>query len=350
MAIRNEIKVGILGICSIVGLFWGFNFLKGKNVFSENLVLRAVFDNVEGLQIAAPVTINGLRVGAVTQITLGAEQYDGKIIAELSIQGDVSMPKNEDTYALLVQPSIMSGKTIELKFKGNCTSGCYASGDVIMGRAAGMLDGIKPIIDPYLSKMDSVSQMWATIATNESGAFRKSMDDIAGTIGNLKAISDQVNNLLVSSSANIAVTMSNLKAITDNVKANNDEISAMLANLNDITKQVKDGNVENLLKQTSNTVETLNKTIAELQTTLKKTNQTVDQLQQLTNIKDQNGLVSKLLYDKAFASDMQTTILDAQYLMRDIRLHPERYRTVLSGKKKKYKHTDTESDPAHQNK
>jgi phospholipid/cholesterol/gamma-HCH transport system substrate-binding protein len=70
-------------------------------------------------------------------------------------------------------------------------------------------------------------------------------------------------------------------------------------------------------------------------------------VKELTDFKKDEGLVSMLLYDKAFAKDMKITIQDVQFLLRDIRLHPERYRTVLSGRKKKYKHTEITDDPAH---
>jgi phospholipid/cholesterol/gamma-HCH transport system substrate-binding protein len=344
---KNEVKVGILGICSALSLFWGYNFLKGKNTFSSNIILNASFENVEGLQIAAPVTINGYRVGAVTNIYLGKEAGNqGRVIAELTLSGSTQVPKNDSSAAVLITPSIMSGKTIELKFTGTCQgAGCFQSGDNIKGRAAGIFDAVKPIVDPYMEKIDSVSKMWADIAQQEKGSFKQSMADIQATIANLKTISDQVNNLMVSSSVNIAVTVSNLKEITGNIKSNNEEITAMLKNMNAVTKQVKDGQIDKLLQQSTATMDAMQKTINELQNTLKKTNSVMEQVQALANLKDKDGLISTLLYDKAFAQELQITINDAKLLMKDIRLHPERYRTVLSGKKKKY--VPDPNDPAY---
>lgn len=348
MALSNEVKVGILGICSMVGLFWGYHFLKGSNVFSGGVVLNAVFENVEGLQIAAPVTVNGYRVGAVTNIYLGSDELAGKVVAELSLDGGLNVPKDASSEAVLIQPSLMSGKTVELKFKGKCDgSSCFQSGDRINGRVASLMDGVKPIIDPYVEKLDSVSKTWSTLAGSEKGELQAMMGDIRATIGNLRDISNQVNNLMVSSSVNIAVTVSNLKTISEELKNSNKEITQTLQNVNGITKQVKDGDIEKLLKESRNTVETLNKTIASLETTISKTNATIDQVKTLTDFEKHEGLVSMLLYDKAFAKDMKITMQDVQFLLRDIRLHPERYRTVLSGRKKKYKHTPIENDPAH---
>ena len=348
MALSNEVKVGILGLCALIGLFWGYNFLKGKNVFSSGLVINAVFDNVEGLQIAAPVTINGFQVGAVTNIYLEPGGSLGKVIAELSLNPGTNLPKAATTEVVMTQPSIMGGKAIELRYVGECKGeDCYKTGDRIQGRVAGMLDGIKPMLDPYLERIDSISILFARLMSDEKGHYQQLMNDVRGTMANLNAISAQVNNILVSSSVNLSVTVANLRTLSDELRANNAEIGQVLKNVNTITQQVKDGDIEKLLKESSNTISTMNQTIASLQTTVQKANATLDQVKAITNLEQHNGLISKLIYDKEFAKDLQVTVLDMQYLLRDIRLHPERYRTVLSNKKKAYNHTPIEEDPAH---
>lgn len=348
MALSNEVKVGILGICALLGLFWGYNFLKGKNIFSSGVVLNAVFDNVEGLQIASPVTVNGFQVGAVTNIYLEPGGSQGKVIAELSLTPGTSLPKGPNTEIVMTQPSIMGGKTIELRFIGSCEGdNCYKSGDRVPARVASMIDGIKPMLDPYLVRIDSIAHIFSRLVADEKGHYQAMMADLRGTMSNMNSISAQVNNLLVSSSVNLSVTVANLRTLSDELRANNTEITQVLKNVNTITAQVKDGNIEKLLKESSNTMETMNKTIASLQTTVQKANSTLDQVKNLTNLQQHDGLVSKLLFDKQFATDMQVTVLDLQYLLRDIRLHPERYRTILSNKKKAYNHTTVEEDPAH---
>ena len=65
MKITKEIKVAVLVILSIVLFYWGFAFLKGKNLFDTSTKLYAVYDNVAGLVVSAPVTINGFNIGKV---------------------------------------------------------------------------------------------------------------------------------------------------------------------------------------------------------------------------------------------------------------------------------------------
>ena len=56
-----------------------------------------------------------------------------------------------------------------------------------------------------------------------------------------------------------------------------------------------------------------------------------------------DGLIGTLFNDPNFKGDVDKTLDNVNRLVEDIRLHPERYRTVLSGKYKPY--VDPEKDP-----
>src|SRR4030095_6181823 len=65
MKLSNETKVGLLAIVAILVLVLGFNFLKGKSLFSKTPVLFAEFSNIGSLEKSNSVKINGLPVGSV---------------------------------------------------------------------------------------------------------------------------------------------------------------------------------------------------------------------------------------------------------------------------------------------
>ena len=48
------------------------------------------------------------------------------------------------------------------------------------------------------------------------------------------------------------------------------------------------------------------------------------------------GAIAMLLHDPGFAQKLQVTVKDLDLLLEDIRLHPERYRRILSKKKMPY--------------
>jgi phospholipid/cholesterol/gamma-HCH transport system substrate-binding protein len=60
----KELKTGIVLIVIIVAFIWGFNFLKGQDIFQPNSRFYQVeYPNIAGLTKASLVTINGLKVG-----------------------------------------------------------------------------------------------------------------------------------------------------------------------------------------------------------------------------------------------------------------------------------------------
>lgn len=353
MKIRNEVKVGILGIVSLLLLIWGYYFLKGRNLLSSDIVIKARFESVSGLNVAAPVTIRGYIVGSVSGLYLSPEavKRPGKpdsivtfAIAEMRIKRGTNIPPN--AIAEITSPSLLASKEVIITYTGACEGdACLQSGATIPGRIPGMLDGImtsaKPLLDTLGGKFTPILDGVAAL-----GAKDGALQDVGVIVDNVKLITDQVNNLLLSVSVNLSVSMSNLKSITDNIKTSNDEISGMLANINTITQQIKDAELDKTLKEVKGTVDNLNKMVSGLQGTLKKVDGAVENITELTDFSEKDGLITTLLNDKEFSTDVQLAITDLQLLLQDLRLHPERYRTVLSGKQKKYKPAD--EDPGHE--
>ena len=66
--LKTETKIGIIVLSTIALIIWGINFLKGKNVLKRSDVYYAVFDDIQGIDVSAPVLINGYKVGLVNDI------------------------------------------------------------------------------------------------------------------------------------------------------------------------------------------------------------------------------------------------------------------------------------------
>ena len=52
----------------VIIFYFGFNFLKGLDMFSRNNEYYAYYADVQGLQASNPVTFNGVNVGRVMEI------------------------------------------------------------------------------------------------------------------------------------------------------------------------------------------------------------------------------------------------------------------------------------------
>ena len=84
MKISKEVRIGIVTTIAIGCFIYGFNFLKGKNLFSSQRKFYAVYHNIDGLVEANPLLINGFRVGMVGDIKL-ANDTTGMVIVTLVV-------------------------------------------------------------------------------------------------------------------------------------------------------------------------------------------------------------------------------------------------------------------------
>ena len=51
MKMRKEVKIGIFTVAILALLYWGINFLKGRDLFNRNMTYYAYYDNVSGIQM-----------------------------------------------------------------------------------------------------------------------------------------------------------------------------------------------------------------------------------------------------------------------------------------------------------
>ena len=143
IAISKEVKTAVLVLLSIGMLIWGYTFLNGKNIFSSARTFYVEYDNVEGLSTASSVTINGMVVGKVNNISL---KEQGTLLVELTMTDKVAIPKSSK--AVIYSPDLLGGKQIALQINYNDPE-LAESGDFLQsGSVAGMLDTLGAKVDP----------------------------------------------------------------------------------------------------------------------------------------------------------------------------------------------------------
>ena len=92
MKLSREVKTAIL-VISGIGLFiFGYTFLKNSDLLNQDRIFYVKYENVTGLEISTPVTINGLIVGKVTDIDFADK--NGSLIVRFSVEKDFEFSKN----------------------------------------------------------------------------------------------------------------------------------------------------------------------------------------------------------------------------------------------------------------
>lgn len=350
MKTSNEIKVAILALVAIFIFVYGFNFLKGKDIFKRTGAYYIIYQDVDGLMSPAPVTVNGVQVGSVIEVNL-LDNLD--ILVELSLDRELSLPKN--TIADIYSPSPLGEKSVRLKFNGICKNNCAVSGDTLRGKLTGLvasltgdmtstLDETKTALSEALSAgLDSLNVKFS----DESEELGESFSDLQNILKNLNRSTRKLDKLLDSSTDNIASTLSNLEAATSNLKGTKEQLDRVLANAESFTSNIKEIDLKDKLDSTIGGVnDALKTTVDKVKKTLDKADNAIAGVDDIiTKVKDGSGSISQLMNDEAkLYKNINEATLDMQLLMQDIRLNPKRYIRLFRAKSPEYQ--KPEDDPA----
>lgn len=308
MKLSNETKVGLLAIVSILVLILGFNFLKGKSLFSKTPVLFAEFSDIGTLEKSNQVKINGLPVGTVYTMTPKDKEVN-KIIVEIHLSREVDIPKNSVAF---IDGPLVGGAFINIA-KGEANT-YLQSGDTIATKLdQGLMSDLKAQITPTITRVnETLDSLKLTIGALNAVFDPNTKNNLQSLIANLAISSAHLQQMLNTQSGMLARSLSNINDVTANLARNNDAVTSSIRNVEVTTSKLANANIDG--------------TIAALQATINELKHTV------SNINSKNGTMGLLMNDRALydrldnmASRLNTVALSAEILFDDIRVHPKRY-------------------------
>lgn len=296
--ISRESKVGISVVLILILFYWGFNFLKGKNLFDGALSsYRVEYENINGLTTASAVTINGYKVGKVIEIHQKEGSQKIVWVAEFVIEEeDISFTKN--SVVKIYSASLMGGKSLAI-IPG--ISGPMAEpGDRLRGEIeTDMLSSFGEKLNPLQSKVEN-------------------------TIVHIDLLAQQLNKLLSDAAIrDIQGSLSNLNATLANLNSTSAQVDGTLKNnQKQIDQSIKNFAVtSNNLKQVSDSLSQVR--FAQLS---KKIDKTVTNLQHITqDIQAGKGTMGKLAKDEKLYDNLENASKELELLLREVKTHPKRF-------------------------
>lgn len=242
MKYSREFKVGVLAIVCLGILYFGFNFLKGINIFSPTNVYVGTFDRINGLTAQAPVYIKGYQVGLVESI-----QYDFKqnpsFTVNVSIDKTIELPRG--TQMALVADGLLGGGAIELQLPMMPNRAMpYQKGDTLPTHIVpGLVDNLQTGL---LANLDSLlNQANILLASLNSEVEEGSLRN---TLRNVERIT---NDLTVSSRDIRSLTHQQLPALMT-------KVDSTMVGLQEIVSDVNAANIQQTIGNVDNTIKTLN--------------------------------------------------------------------------------------------
>jgi len=307
--ISKEFKVGLLAIVSITILYFGFNFLKGIDLFKETNNYYALYENIDGLTASNPVIINGLSVGRVSNIQI--LQKKGNLVSvEMSIDSKIDL--NEGTVARLINTDFLGSKAIELILDGS-SQVIYDDGDTLKSEVdAGITEFLKQSAGPVADNIGTTITRINAILES----FQGNSEKINATLANIEKMTENVTR-------NLPFMEEKYYVLMDNLSKNSQELNEVLIALKPVLANAA---------QVTDSLKTL-----ELSKTLGKTQLMLDNLNtNLVSLKEGNGTMGKLLHDDSLYVYLSHTARDLDRLLVDFQENPNRYvQFSMFGKKDK---------------
>lgn len=295
MKYTKEIKTGILAVVAILILIFGYSFLKGQNLLDSSRTFHAIYADVEGLSTSSPVTINGHRVGQVTQIDF--LDQTGLLVVTFTVDSDFQFSKN--SLAQVYGGGIIGGKSLGIvpEYERNQTA---KSGDTL---PSDIEEGIMELVNERLTPLQIKVERAIVSADSLITSFNQvlnpqtrnnialTFEDLAETVKSLKNSSQSLSVIIDGNSSKLTQTFTNLEETSNNFNRFSDSLAQV--NLSGMSRDIE-------------------KVISDFETIS-------------NNLNSGQGTAGKLLNDDAVYQNLDRATKQMEELLQDIKLNPKRY-------------------------
>lgn len=293
MKYTREIKVGVLAIICVFLLFYGFNFLKGVNIFSPTNSYHGVYTNLHGLEEQASVFIMGHKVGQVDRLRYDFTK-DSAFTVDISIRKDIVLP--EGTSLALRADGLLGGMAVELLFPEDATEKLQQQALIAHGATLPTvyLPGIvENLQNELIAKIANAVEQVDTLVAQLNGQLEG--DHLKSTLANVDRISGDLTDV----SGDLRRIMNTqVPGIVNNA-------DTAIANLNTVIADIKAADLKATVARVDTAIGGVNAVIAD--------------------VRAQKGTLGQLIYNKSLYNHVDATVISADSLLTDIKAHPKRY-------------------------
>ena len=264
-------------------LYWGVNFLKGENLFSNKRFFYAVYENVNGLTISRPVTVNGFKVGQVSSIDFHSVK-DANLIVQVAIEEKIYFSTN--AVLEIYDADILGAKSLELKMiNGNQIA---VSGDTLLG---------------------SIATGLTSEVSEQFGSVKVGLDQLIISFDNVlkevKDLSNTANRILLRNEKKLAHTIESIESISSTIQYQSNNINSIISNIAEFSDSLNSIDIlafSNYMISIADHMESI-----------------------LNTLESGDGSVQKILHDDAIYNDLSNTIKSMDNLLNDIQNNPKKY-------------------------
>ncbi|SHO63223.1 MlaD family protein [Algoriphagus zhangzhouensis] len=281
---KRSVVVGIFVFLGIAILVAGVMTLGGQQKkFVKAIQLKAVFDDIGGLQPGNNVWFSGVKIGTVRKINFYG---DSQVEIEMNVEEEVKEFIRKDSKATLSSDGLIGNKIIVI-YGGTTLAPPVENGD--------RLEAVMPL---------DTDKMMETLQENN-----KNLVDITNDLklltGKLAAGEGIVGAVMTDSTL-----AENFRAIISNLNRASINSNQMLTDLNKFTSKLnQEGNLFNDLVTDTTMASELRATVASFRSSATNTEELTEKLSEISSkLDDPNNSLGMLLNDPEFAEYLKSTL------------------------------------------
>ncbi len=298
---KIEIKVGIVSVAGAILLVLGIILGRGYKVSMTAETIHLRFPNSAGLQVSSPVVVNGVKRGVVSSVS----NDKGSVLVVATVDNTNDFRK--DVRARITILEITGGKKIEI-FPGNADEPFDPKQEIPGETSADFSDLVTYLGEISIQGKKLLLQLDTTLSSaNKLLGDKRFIQETREVISNANQALRVTKEIMELNQSNINQTLKNLRDITSALKRDYTKYEPRIETLVN-RLDVISAKATNLLDNTQNSINMLDTALSQINGLLGE-------------IRNGDGLVHNIIYDKSFFIRLDTALTNLSELVSLIRYH-----------------------------
>lgn len=318
---KREAKIGIFAVVILLCLWAGIRFLSGIDIFGRSIVYYACYGNVSGLQSAAPVTIQGVKVGTVEAIEFDPSEGD-EVRLSIAVNRRYRIPA--DSRARIYSDGFLGGKAVAIEL-GRSAEMLPKGGYIEASADRDLMDVAGSELEALKGKVAEVTENLTATLQNLNTLIADNTENLTATLGHINSITASLDGILTSEKKDIEGIVASMNSLAAMLENNTGRIDGIIGNADRFASQLADARIDSLASALGAAAAGLDRMLA--------------------RIDEGEGSIGQLVNDKRLYDNLAEASANLAALLGDLKENPKRYvHFSLFGGKDKSK-TKTKNEP-----
>lgn len=318
----RDALVGVVIVAALVLIGVGTLWLQGASFGGDRQDVAAVFERVGQIQPGSEVKLRGVHIGRVRTVEV---EPGGELVRVVMQIEEVDLPANA---VVVLSPESMFGDwQAEIQAPGIYPSARFAQppdDETLPGYAL-------PDISELTAAADDIAESMTELTERVGIAFSdETAENIASLIQNVEGVTQRLSDLVSQQATSFTDVTDEVGRATSSIADAAETAEASFARIDQLlAREEFGGALEDLAVATDNLAQLsgeLRETTGDVRAMTLRMDTTFTRLGRITEqIEEGDGLMARLLRDPEMAEEFESTVVELNLLLADIRENPRRY-------------------------